>query len=76
MYVWPISPSCEISMVMPLRFSQQPQQVVFINTTSGIRAEGSHRPDGDRLIQWILPTTTTSGIKAEGSYRPDGDRLI
>jgi len=24
MYVWPISPSCEIFPVMPLGFSQQP----------------------------------------------------
>jgi len=37
LYVGPISPSCEITPVMP------PQ--IFL--TSGIRAEGSHRPDGD-----------------------------
>jgi len=26
-YVWPISPSCEISPVIPLGFSQQPQHM-------------------------------------------------
>ena len=54
MYVWPISPSCEIFPVMPPRILPTTTTSGIINTKSGIRAEGSHRPDGDWLIWWGL----------------------
>jgi len=46
---------------------------VLTSTTSGIRAEGSHRPIGDRLIRW---GSVEEGPRADGSHQPNDDRLI
>jgi len=59
--VWPISPSCGISPVMPPRIFPTTTTSGIINTTSGIRAEGSHRLDGgecrrETKSQWFAPT--------------------
>ena len=74
MYVWSISPSCEIFLPV------MPPQILPITTTSGIIKYNKWYQSRRFTPTWWWLAHTMEGVeewlRTDGSHRPDGDRLI